>query len=833
MKNHSLNKMSVVSVLSAMLLQACSVQDDQLAMPVKQVDDVEQKIKSIMSTMTLEQKIGQMLQPEIRSITPAEVEQYHIGSILNGGGAFPANNKHASIQEWVALADEYYHASMSRKPGRTPIPIIWGTDAVHGHNNVIGATLFPHNIGLGAANNPALIEKIAQITAKEVAVTGIDWTFAPTLAVVRDDRWGRTYESYSEDPAIVKTYAKSMVQGLQGRASDAFSSNHIVATAKHFVGDGGTEFGDDQGNTQLSESELFKIHAQGYYTALDADVQTVMVSYSSWNGQKMHGQKYLITDVLKNKMAFDGIVVSDWNGIGQVAGCTNDNCAAAINAGIDLFMVPDTWKTWIANTLSQVKSGIVPMSRIDDAVTRILRVKLRTGLFEAGAPSTRELAGRSELVGSTAHREVAKQAVRESLVLLKNNNDTLPLSPELNILVAGEGADNIPMQNGGWTISWQGTGNVNGDFPGGSSIYQGIKDKVESAGGQALLSKDGHYITKPDVAVVVVGEQPYTEFLGDIQNLESLEFEQKNKKTLRLLQSLKEKGIPTVTVLLSGRPLWVNKEINKSDAFVAAWLPGTEGDAIADVLFKTNSGDVNHDFSGKLSFSWPGDACQSIVNVGDADYNPLFQYGYGLTYQDKHTVNLLSEKGAALLGCQLQSGKPKSPLLVDLTTSQWQVFIDSAAGQHTPVDHNEIITPDVTVKPDQTGMSVTANFNPNSQSTISIRSDELVNLLPYLAHNATLNWLVRVNSPFKGNVKARIDCGLPCSGDVDITDALQRNSVGEWQTLSIDLACYVPGTDLRKVISPFVITASDALSINLAGGSINIADKPADIQCAK
>lgn len=852
MKNNKLIKISLASTLSLLLLQSCSAPSDKQVSsshknsashtrstyPTKTSDAIEKRVESLLGQMTLEQKIGQMLQPEIRSITPAEVGQFHIGSILNGGGAFPQNNKYASFQDWVDLADEFYWASMSIENGNLPIPVIWGTDAVHGHNNVFGATLFPQNIGLGAANNPDLVKKIAEITAKEVAVTGIDWTFAPTLAVARDDRWGRIYESYAEDPAIIKTYAKSMVNGLQGQGVNAFSKNHVLATAKHFVGDGGTQAGDDQGNTLLSEEALFELHGQGYFSALEANVQTVMVSYSSWNGVRMHGQKYLITDVLKNKMGFDGIVVSDWNGIGQVKGCQNDNCAAAINAGIDLFMVPDSWKSWIENTTAQVKSGEVSLARIDDAVSRILRVKLRTGLFDAGAPSTRLHAANADYIGSKENRDIAKQAVRESLVLLKNNQNILPLSTKANVLVAGHGADNIAMQNGGWTLSWQGDGNSNQDFPGATSILAGIKQTVESSGGTVNFNEQGHFAKKPDVAIVVVGEQPYTEYLGDIQNLNSLEFQAKDKKALSLLTSLKQQGIPVVTVLLSGRPLSMNQEINASDAFVAAWLPGSEGAGVAEVLFKNSQDEIYYDFSGRLSFSWPASDCQTSLNVGDSDYQPQFEYGYGLNYQTNVQLKDLPITDVSSFGCQLfeDPKAPLTPLTIDLSDKNWEVFLDSATGKHTPVASiatEKNITATVTSAQGEVQFTV----ENETTSTVSIRPSQnnpspQLNLLPFLAQKGSLNWQVRIDKPLVSQVKAKIDCGLPCSGEVDISEPLKQAPVGQWHTLSIDLSCYLPGTDLSKVSSPLVISSDGPLSMSVAGGEIiTNTNKPADIQC--
>ena len=393
-----------------------------------------------MATMTLEQKVAQMIQPEIRNISVEDMRKYGFGSYLNGGGAFPDDNKHATPDDWVALAERLYQASVDDSVDGSTIPTMWGTDAVHGHNNVVGATLFPHNIGLGAANNPELVEKIAHTTAKEVMATGIDWVFAPTVAVVRDDRWGRTYESYSEDPTIVREYAAAVVKGLQGAADkDFLSDQRVISTVKHFVGDGGTVGGDDQGDNVASEQALFDIHAQGYVGGLTAGAQSVMASFNSWNGEKLHGHKYLLTDVLKERMGFDGFIVGDWNGHGQVKGCSNDSCADAINAGLDIFMVPSDWKVLYDNTLAQVNNGTIAMSRIDDAVRRILRVKVRAGLFEKPSPANRPLSGDRSLIGKQEHREIAQQAVRESLVLLKNKANTLPLDGGKRILVAGDG----------------------------------------------------------------------------------------------------------------------------------------------------------------------------------------------------------------------------------------------------------------------------------------------------------------------------------------------------------------------------------------------------------
>lgn len=610
------------------------VQWPRVTSPVPADPRTEAKIAELLKRMTIEQKVGQMVQAEIRDVTAEDVRKYRLGSILNGGGAFPNNNKHAAVGDWVALADRFYDASMDTSGGAPAIPIIWGTDAVHGHNNVLGATLFPHNIGLGAAGNPDLIQRIGEVTALEVAATGIDWTFAPTLAVVRDDRWGRTYEGYSEDPQIVRAYAERMTMGLQGKAGTAafLDGRHVIATAKHFIGDGGTHLGIDRGDNLSTEQQLRDVHGQGYFSALGAGAQTVMASYNSWRGWKLHGQEYLLTDVLKKQLGFDGPVVSDWDGVDEVQGCSKDSCAQAINAGVDMIMVPTQWKPFLQNTLTQVKNGMIPEARIDDAVTRILRLKYRAGLFEKGKPSSRPLANQRELVGAAEHRAVARQAVRESLVLLKNKNGLLPLQPRSKVLVAGSGADNLSKQTGGWSVTWQGTENTNADFPGSTSVLAGIRAAVGKAGGTVEYDVAGEFSKRPDVAIVVFGEEPYAEGAG---NLKTIDYVSPADADLHLLKKLRSAGVPVVAVFFSGRPMWINPELNASDAFVAAWLPGTEGGGVADVIFRAASGKVNHDFKGKLSFSWPKRSGQPDLNRNDARYDPLFAYGFGLTYRDK------------------------------------------------------------------------------------------------------------------------------------------------------------------------------------------------------
>ena len=605
---------------------------------------IDAEVARLLAQMTVEDKVGQIVQADVNSVTPEDVRRYRLGSVLNGGNSGPGGDDRAAAAVWLDYADRFYDASMDAPAGRPAIPVIWGSDAVHGNANIIGATIFPHNIGLGATRDPNLLRRIGEITALELRVVGGDWTFAPTVAVVRDDRWGRTYEGYAEEPQIVRTFARAMVEGIQGRPGDAdfLRGPHVMATAKHFLGDGGTEGGVDQGDNRRTEAELRDLFAPAYYAAVAGGVQTVMASYNSWRGEKMHGNEALLNDVLIGRIGHNGFVVGDWNGHGQVAGCSPTSCAAAFNAGLDMFMAPDSWRELYDNTLAQVRSGEIPMARLDQAVSRILRVKLRAGLFSAGRPSSRLYAGRWELLGAPEHRAVARQAVRESLVLLKNERAILPLAANLNVLVAGDGADNMGKQTGGWTISWQGTGNSRADFPNGQTIFEGIAERVRAGGGAAALSVDGSFTARPDVAIVVFGENPYAEFEGDIPNLDY-----QPEADLALIQRLRQQGIPVVSVFLSGRPLYVTPEINASNAFVAAWLPGSEGGGVADVLFRTNAGAVAHDFRGRLSFSWPRAPDQTPLNIGDADYDPLFPFGYGLRYAAPRNLGPLPEAASS------------------------------------------------------------------------------------------------------------------------------------------------------------------------------------------
>ncbi len=793
---------------------------------VKKDPALEAKIDELLAQLSLEEKVGQMIQPEIRHLTPQDVKDYHIGSVLNGGGSVPNGNRYSKAADWLAIADAYYQASMDTSDGKIAIPIMWGTDAVHGVGNIVGATLFPHNIALGAARNPELIKEIGRITATEIAVTGLDWDFSPTVAVARDDRWGRTYESYSEHPELVREYAGMMVEGLQGEAADSgfLSKYRVISTAKHFIADGGTHNGIDRGNCLDDEETLCHIHAAGYYSAIEAGVQSVMASFNSWHGEHMHGHRYLLTDVLKDQMGFDGLVVGDWNGHGFVAGATVLNCPQAINAGLDIFMVPDPdWKQLFTNTVEQARTGVIPMARVDDAVRRILRVKLRANLWEKGLPSTRPLAGKDELLGAREHRAVAQQAVRESIVLLKNKNNLLPLSPKSKVLVAGDGADNISKQTGGWSVNWQGTGNTMADFPGATTLWTGIQDAVTSAGGKATLSIDGSYSEKPDVAIVIFGEDPYAEMQGDIQHQL---LKAGDTSDLELLKKLKSQGIPVVALFITGRPMWVNRELNASDAFAVIWQPGTEGAGVANVIFKNADNRVNYPVTGRLAFSWPKSPDQGTLNFGDEDYDPLFAYGFGLNYGD---VDILSDN-LSEEGITFEASSQVLELFNRRPLGAYGIILEGKNNDRANLNGNvaSVSTLTVTcVDRDVQEDARRAVWNGEGEGLVAISTLNRQVLSDYYESDSSLVFDIKVDAAPVDKAWVRIGCGPSCYSQVDITKELTSIAGAGWKTLSVDLKCYPDaGTDfgLKRtpqelfalILEPFTLVANNRLDVTFA-----------------
>ena len=774
---------------------------------------LEAQVKKIVAGMTLRQKIGQMTQPEIKTVTPDQVREFYLGSVLNGGGSWPNGNKYATPADWVALADKYYDASMSTDMA-IKVPVIWGIDAMHGNSNVYGATLFPHNIGLGAARNKKLIRQMAQAVGQSVRATGINWVFAPTLAVVRDDRWGRTYESFSEDAALVKSYGGEYVRGLQG---DLRGDATVVATAKHFIGDGGTDQGKDQGVTKSSNAEMINLHAQGYYSALDAGAQTVMASFNSWHDVdagvdygKIHGSKALMTDVLKTKMGFDGLIVSDWNGIAQVTGCTNDSCPQAINAGIDMVMVPDDWKAFIANTVKQVEAGQIPMARIDDAVSRIVRVKLRAGMF-GKKPSANQFAGKAPAVQP---RALARQAVRESLVLLKNDTGALPLAPGKKILVVGKSADNLSNQSGGWSLTWQGTDNKNSDFPNADSILTGIQQAAGAGNVTYSATGAGVDVSAFDAVVAVIGETPYAEGDGDIGPSGTLRHSGRHPEDLAVLQAVAGKGKPVITVLVAGRPLYTNDLMNLSDSFVAAWLPGTEGKGVADVLFKGA-----HGFKGKLSFSWPKSICQGSLNVGDKDYAPLFAYGYGLTYASKSKVGQLDTKYPDG-GCGVTN---MYPVYSQADRATWPLYASSGAQRVAlGLDVNSVATlanlkvETAQVNTQQDGKLVTWT----GPGRLEARGAKAIALPAFAATEGALQFDTIVSAAPKGIVMVSIGATA-----FDASAVFRAIAGKPKQTVRIALACFTAnGADLTRMDTPFAVESDNTFTaafanIQIVGGA--------------
>lgn len=826
--------------LAAVLLAACASPGGTTP---RSGPALEARVAALLAGMTLEQKVGQMTQAEIQHATPEDVRRYYLGSVLNGGGSWPGRSAQATPADWLALADAYHRASLATGLA-APVPVIWGTDAVHGHNNVRGATLYPQHIALGAADDPALMEAIGRATARAVRATGIAWTFAPTLAVARDDRWGRTYESLSEDPARVARLGGAEVRGLQA----GLGGDHgVVATAKHFIGDGGTLDGQDQGVLHATPEQLMALHGAGYTAALAEGVQAVMVSLHSWvdtaTGQpqgKMHGNRALITGLLKGRLGFDGIVLTDWNGMGQLPGCTASNCAAAINAGIDMVMVPEDWKAFIAHTVAQVKAGQIPQARIDDAVSRILRVKLRAGLFDR-SPSQAPQAGEPAALNNEATRALARRAVRQSLVLLKNHGQLLPLPRGTRVLVVGKGADDVALQSGGWSLSWQGQGHTNADFPGATTVLAGLR----AQGAQVQFSAQAQDVdpARFDVVVAVLAETPYAEFNGDIGASGTLRHSSRYPEDLAVLQRAAAWGKPVVTVLLSGRVVQANDLINRSQAFVAAWLPGTEGGGVADLLFRGPDGRVQHDFTGRLAFSWPRGACQVPLNAGDADYAPLFPLGYGLGVNDTQTVAPLDESlprggcgGAEEVAILRQTvQRPFSLHLRGLgaegSAQAWRgpdPAADPLAVTEAPAGQPTVRVSTVQMLSQQDAKRVTWLGPARLYAWASART-ELSNYA-----DAALVFDTQVTRGATGPVYLAMACGRGCGAALDVSALFSRPDAAP-RTLKIPVACFTArGLDAGRVDVPFSISTTAPLEaafarIRVAAGA---ARDPDAVRCS-
>jgi beta-glucosidase len=797
---------------------------------------VEVFVGQLVAQMTLEEKVGQLIQADVGSITPEELRRYRLGAVLAGGNTAPEADLRAPASKWLALTDAYFRASIADPPrSHPPIPVLFGIDAVHGHAHVRGATIFPHNIGLGATHDPALIEAIGRATAEEIAATGIDWTFAPTVAVVRDPRWGRSYESYSEDPEAVADDARALVTGLQGRpgTADYLAAGHTLATLKHFVGDGGTRAGRDQADNPADEATLRRVHAAAYPAAIAAGALVVMASYSGWQGVKMHANLSLLTGVLKDRWGFPGFVVGDWNAHEEIPGCTKYSCPRMLAAGIDLYMAPDSWRQLYANLLRQARRGDITPARLDDAVRRILRVKALMGLFEARPPGERPAPAPAARLGSSEHRALARRAVRESLVLLRNTGHLLPLDPGASVLVAGSAADDLGMQCGGWTVDWQGDHNRNADFPGATSLLAGIRATVAAAGGSVVFSPDGSFRERPSAAVVVFGETPYAEYQGD---RETLAYSTGDPGPLAILRRLRAAGIPVVSVLLSGRPLWVNPELNASDAFVVAWLPGSEGEGVADLLFRGPAEVPAREFTGRLGFSWPATAMPVRFTAAGSPRGALFERGFGLRLASAPDAPLRPEDPPL-------SEDPKIPRALNArdtlfhaahVTAPWSMFIGDATAElrvTTPAQ----TSPARIVRLRLGTAALRASWSGHGSGMVRIGGRAL-DLAGSGHARAAVVLRYRVEVPPTAAVRAGVLCEAPYGTDaetiatrdwgrcgvaggamLDLTSRFRSAPPGRWQTLAIPLAGIArTGADLRSVSSPFALETRGRLRVSIA-----------------
>ena len=763
-------------------------------------------VNNLMKTMSIEEKVGQVIQADLDFIKPSDLRDYPIGSVLNGGNTSPRGKLRASPAEWKSLAQEFYEES--KKTGAS-IPVLWGTDAVHGHSNVFGATIFPHNIGIGAAANPQLVEDIGAAVAEEVLATGLFWTFAPTVTIPQNFRWGRTYEGYSEDPVLVSKLGSAFIEGLQGTKKEFLNDTKILGTAKHFLGDGGTYLGIDQGDTRANEENMRVIHGEPYFASLNSCVRVVMASFNSWNGSKVHGNKYLLTEVLKEKMNFTGFVVGDWNGHQQVPGCNTGSCPESFNAGVDMFMVPENWKALYKNTVKQVKDGEISKERLDDAVKRILTVKQQLGMFEGRVPNQTKY---SE-VGLQKNREIARRAVRESLVLIKNNNAVLPIKDQQKILVIGDSADSLKIQTGGWTLDWQGANNTNSDFPGSVTFLQALKEyenlEITHKNSLSNLDLNKNY----DLVIVAYGEEPYAEGVGDRKNLFY-----RDSKTLNTLKRLKRNGNKVVSIFFTGRPLWTNEFINLSDAFVVAWLPGTESRGMTDVLVANEDGSVNYDFQGKLPFSWPSDPNQSTIAFYDPASDAEFDYGYGLTYKSPKALASLDESfeksddyGDLV---EIFSGKFNNPFEGFIQENNSPQIKLSSTNNTTQNDIVQIDFIDVDKQDDTLRVTFNADGNLNS---FHILTTEVIGLEDF--QSGFLNFNARVVES-SGAIFLAATCGFGCMGSIDVTSLLVKSK--SFDGYSVPLKCLTDkGLDLSKTISPMILFGPADLTIDFKNISLS------------
>lgn len=838
----------------------------QIESPIKRSEEIEKEVSQILSLMTLEEKVGQMFQVDMYEVTPEDVSKFKFGALLNGAGVWPDRERRCSAEKWVNTIDEYWQAcekAYENRPFR--IPLMWGTDAVHGNNNAFEATVFPHNIALGAARDPDLIFRIGRATASEIRAIGMDWTFAPTVAVSRNSRWGRYYEGYSDDPEIVHSYASRMVEGLHCGLEEFSRGESVISTIKHWIGDGGTRDGIDRGITYCDEEVLLNIHAQGYISGLNAGAQVVMASFNSWSNEanydhdtsngkgynyKVHGSRYLVQDVLKGKMKFDGFVLTDWDGHSEVTACELDDAQYAINAGVDMLMMGGRrdWSSVIPRTVQQVKDGSISMERIDDAVTRILRVKLRAGIFKKTRPNKRPLAGNQSQLGTKENLDLAREAVRKSLVLLKNKNNILPLDPKQKFLVVGEAANDVCRQTGAWTLDWQGTKNTQEDLPKSVTILQAIQQHVGEENVDYVACSKNIDPTKYDKIIFVTGEDPYAEMRGDIKPWRRIAFSELKKSYAQdssRLMSLANNNVEIVTLFLCGRPLYINPEINASDAFVIVWLPGLRADGITDVIFKNKQGEINFDFQGRLPTSWPKQAYLTAASrkpphitnykvpmyeqCPDTSDSVLFPYGYGLSYSNSKS-NLY--KGD-LDKLPLDPIRSPSPIEIHPEGSREifgvnadaSYYVFKMAGRSNWMGLN-ISTTDEFFQ--IAGNSTLIDYK-GTKDALSIKcagesillyakamENRTEDLRCYLSSNTEIKYTIRLHKHPTKQVFLALHTDYPNQPALDITERLMALPLGEWRTLIMPLDDFIPlGYDFEHIESPFMLYTEGKMDIDI------------------
>ncbi|MET9480860.1 glycoside hydrolase family 3 N-terminal domain-containing protein [Streptomyces sp. NPDC006638] len=814
---------------------------------------LEQAVRGILAHMTVEEKIGQMIQPDLVELTAEDVRTYRIGSALNGAGRWPGGDRRAGAGAWAETVGGFWEAAQEAYKDRPfTIPFMWASDAVHGHNNVHGATIFPHNIGLGAAHDADLIRRVGAVTAREIAATGIDWTFAPTVATPRDLRWGRCYEGYSEDPEIVHVYARAMVEGLQGDAEGLRTDSRVISCVKHWVGDGGTFGGEDRGIARCSEDLLRNIHAMGFFSGIEAGSQSVMVSYSGWESEdrseeRAHGSAYLITDVLKDALGFDGIVVGDWDAHPYVDGCSQGDAGNVIKAGVDILMISsrEKWQAVYRDALARVHSGDIPMSRIDDAVLRVLRVKMRAGLWDKPRPQDRSLAGRQEILGAPEHRALARESVRKSLVLLKHENAVLPLARTAKVLVTGSAADAITKQTGGFTVTWQGDDVTLDDFPGGATLAGAVAEVVGDGRCTVDPLLDHADVSEHDVVVVGIGEDTYAEMLGSISPWHTVEYaalKPSYARDLEILRELRAAGATVVTVLFSGRPLYVTEEINLSDAFVAAWLPGPAAQGITDLLFAPAEGEQPYDFQGRLSFSWPRGRRTTTshrvpphipdyqVPPGEEEpvgkHAPLFPYGSGLTLRGPAPAD---GPGPYPLPLDEDDDAPPAELFTGDTlvvgpgdpAYLFEVSATANGPQPIPSDGRHetvfVTTEPVATPGGRDGVSLTFKGT-RTFVYAQAHGGRPADLRDLVARDGSLSFDVRVVEPPTDPFHLACHNDYPRQPALDISARLAALPAGEWTRISVPLSELADaGVDFAHVDVPFLVCTEGKARLEISG----------------